>query len=424
MPKVVIGGGPSGVRAAAALGALLLEPEGQAGGIVHPEFGEDRGVAGAQDAQSIDEGYGAAPAVRLARGVLVRGAVQTLPLRRRQLPQMLREGSARALNDWSQTRGRQALRSLIGGGHEERSYRDWVVHRHGAAAFNLLFSSWAARRFGAPERASVSLAHLHHSIPEQAEVALGQSPEAGWKALLGRVPEVRTWVGIEGIEFEDGRAARVRTDEWTLDVDGPLYVAAPMAELADWLDDQVPTEILRELRKRPTRHRIQVGLRMAGSMPDELHVLDDAPFFRLNRAGALGGDDSLVVAHLSCDDQNPLWTSGEARVAEQIAHAASALGFGAAEAVGVQRLPDYDPVWTTEPWHPAHVRVCAALEQAGIQLVGRAATYRWVDAGQELAFAAGLGANPQDWHELQRTILDPPVRPDDERASLTRFVER
>ena len=64
------------------------------------------------------------------------------------------------------------------------------------------------------------------------------------------------------------------------------------------------------------------------------------------------------------------------------------------------------------------------MEQAGIQLVGRAATYRWVDPGQELAFATGLGESPEDWHELQRIILDPPVRPDDERASLTRFVER
>lgn len=424
MPKVVIGGGPSGVRAAAALGAILLEAEGQAGGIVHPAFGEDRGVAGAQDAQFVDEGYGAAPSVRLNRGVIVRGVVHSLPLRRRQLPQMLREGSARALSDWSQTRGRQALRSLIGGGHEERSYRDWVVHRHGAAAFNLLFSSWAARRFGAPESASVSLAHLHHSSPEQAEVGLGSSPEAGWKHLVGRVPEVRTWVGIEGIDLEDGRAVRVRTDEWTLELDGPLYVAAPLAELADWLDEQIPAEILRELRKRPTRHRIQVGLRMTGDLPDELHVLDDAPFYRLNRAQALGGDASLVVAHLSCDDQNPLWTSGESRVAEEIAEAASGLGLGTAEPLGVQRLPDYDPVWTTEPWHPAHVRICAALEQAGIQLVGRAATYRWVDPGQELAFATGLGESPEDWHELQRIILDPPVRPDDERASLTRFVER
>ena len=88
---------------------------------------------------------------------------------------------------------------------------------------------------------------------------------------------------------------------------------------------------------------------MTGDLPDELHVLDDAPFYRLNRAQALGGDASLVVAHLSCDDQNPLWTSGESRVAEEIAEAASGLGLGTAEPLGVQRLPDYDPVWPTEP---------------------------------------------------------------------------
>ena len=334
------------------------------------------------------------------------------------------EGSARALNDWTRTRGRRGLRSLIGGGHEERSYRDWVVYRHGGAAYRLLFSSWAERRFGSPEQASVSLAHLHHGQPEQAEVALGRSPESGWKHLVDRVPEVRTWVGIEGIEFEDGRAVRVRTDEWTIDLDGPLYVAAPPSELADWLEGEVSEELLREVRRLRTRHRLQVGLNMSGPLPDEVHVLDDAPFFRLTRAEAVGGAPALMVAHISCDDQNPLWTAGEDRVAQQVAEAASSLGLGAARPAGVQRFADYDPVWQTEPWHPIHVRISTALEAMGIQLVGRAATFRWADAGQELAYATALGQSPDDWHELQRTILDPPVRPDDEDASITRFVER
>jgi hypothetical protein len=337
---------------------------------------------------------------------------------------MLREGSVKALNDWTRTRGRRGLRSVIGGGHEERSYRDWVVYRHGGAAYRLLFSSWAERRFGSPEQASVSLAHLHHGQPEQAEVALGRSPEAGWKHLLARVPEVRTWVGIEGIEFEDGRAARVRTDEWTIDIDGPLYISAPPSELADWLEDELSLEMLREVRRLRTRHRLQVGLKMSGPLPDELQVLDDAPFFRLTSMEPLGGQPGLVVAHISCDDQNPLWTAGEDRVANEVAEAASALGLGRAEAAGVQRLADYDPVWQTEPWHPIHVRVSAALAERNIQLVGRAATFRWADPGQELAFAKALGANPDDWHELQRVILDPPVRPDDQDASITRFVER
>lgn len=422
--SVVLGGGPSGVRAAVALGATLLEAEGQAGGVVHPSLGEDRGVSSVDRAQSVDEGYGSAPRVSLRQALLVKGKVVDLPLKRRQLPKMLQSGSAAALRDWAQTRGRRAAQSLLGGGHEERSYRDWVVHRHGEAAFRLLFSSWAARRFGAPEQASVSLAHLHHALPATDLVGLGRSPEAGWTSLVEGLADLRTWVGIEGIECDEGRAARVRTDEWTLDLEGPLFCAAPLPELAEWLGDELDPVLQREMRSLRCRHRLQVGLHCTTSLPDEVHVLDDAPFFRISRVEPLGGEPGLLVAHISCDDDHPLWASGEDRVAEEVVASFAALGLGRAEAAGVQRLPDHDPCWRVDPWHPKHVRVAQAMAERSIFLVGRSAGFRWMDPGQELQYVSALKADPSSWHELQRTLLDPPVLPDEEHLSITRFLER
>ncbi len=424
MANVVIGGGPAGVRAAAAVGGLLLEPDGQAGGVLHPELAEDRGIAGARHAQVVDEAYGGAPSLQLSSGLLIRGSLRRLPIDRRELPAMLGGKSALALRDWSRTRARRAVRSLLGGGHEERSYRDWVVHRHGEAAYRLLFSEWAHRRFGAPEKAAVSLAHLHHSVPAEASVGLGRSPAEGWAHLVERIAELRTWVGVEAIEVQDGRAVRVRTDEWTIDLDGPLLCAAPPSHMAEWLDGMVDAELLRDLRALRTRHRLAVGLRASVDLPDEVHVIDDAPFFRVSRMAALGGEAGLYVAHIACDDGDPLWSAGDERVLGQVADAFSALGLGEAEPAGLQRLSDYDPMWTIDPWHPRHIRISRALSKLGIHLVGRSAAFRWADAGQELAFATALGQDPDAWHELQRTVLDPPVHPDETGVSITRFAER
>ena len=80
--------------------------------------------------------------------------------------------------------------------------------------------------------------------------------------------------------------------------------------------------------------------------------------------------------------------------------------------------------WQLEPWHPKHVRISQALAQKNILLVGRSAGFRWADPGQELQYFKWLRSNPSKWHEGQRTLLDPPVLPDDDHVSITRFVER
>ena len=431
MSQVVIGGGPSGVVAAAALeGAVLLDPDRHVGGLEWTEVPVDRGVCDAANAETVAQLAGGAPvATGFGKGLWAGGQVWSLPFQRRELRTILPD-SGRALVEWTRARAELVARdSLLGGGYEERTYKDWVVQRYGGSAFRLLYGPYAHKRFGDPEVAGVSLARLHHGLVlDEGLVGVGATPAAGIEAMLSGV-DVRTDVGLAGIELEDDHVKRVLTSDGAVDCD-ELFLACTLADAAELLGDQLPLGIRTDIGVFTTRHRLQVVVtaELPGDMPAEVHVVDDAPFFRVTVPELLPGGDALagkLIAHVAVDDGDPLWTSGDGRVVEAVVAGLASTGIARAHDgdARVVRLADWDPAWTG-PWHPAWHRVAAWFHKRGIRLVGRVATHRHADLGASLAHAQHVANAADDYHEAGRIRLDPPVRLDDLDVSITRFVER
>ncbi len=440
MPDLVLGRGPAGVRVAAALGGdtLLIEAEAEPGGIRWPELPEGLGhaAAGGGGADAVRAAYGAAPALddlAATRRLLVDGATLDLPMRRRGLAQVLpQDDAARILAEQARLYARGHLRRVIGGGSEERSYADWVTQRFGEHAYRLLHGPYAARRWGDPERLNVSVAWLHHG-PRQdgGRVALGATPESGWRTLVARVGERQGGTNVEALEVSQGRVQAVRTDQGTLAVSGRVIWARPLPELVPLLGEAIEEGLRWDLSRLGTRHRLQVALKVEGGaaeLPAELHVVrGDAPFFRLTNPARLPGCSGLaglVLAHLSADPGDGVWQAADDELARRVVAALPGLGLPAASAseARVQRLPDHDPAWHG-PWHPVMVRALLALRALGIELAGRAGAYQWVDPGRELLHAAALEtAAGEDPRELARTLLDPPVKTDLDRLTMAHFV--
>lgn len=435
MKHLIVGDGRSALRAAARLdNALWLstgaEPDSAA------EIPEDRGHVSAEDGadQRVAALYGAAPSTLApTRGILLGGKVRALPLRRRDLFGLLPPDAARrALEDWVRTRARIHLRKLVGGGLEERSYRDWVVHRVGEGAFEHIYRRYGEARFGPTEAVNAAAARQAHAqVQSGPRVALGSSPAAGLASLRRKVADARVGPRVTGVTLRDGKVAGVRTNEGEIELEGQLWWASSLTELVLVMGEVLSEGTRWEMRGLPCRHRVQVMLRRSGAgaeLPGELHVLDSAPFFRVSRPALIPGCESLeqsLVAHLSLPDDSPLWRGTDRELVEQTAAAFSALGLPAVESAGavVLRLPNYDPCWQGV-WHPWHVRTTHALAQLGVRLVGRGATYRRMDAGRELLLLDAMLRSSKDDHELFRVLVDPPVVLDDEQASFSRFVEQ
>lgn len=436
MARIVIGGGPSGLRAAALLpAATLLDPDPTPGGMTAPELPEDRGVAQATHAAQVARVYGAAPALgaeALGLGVWLGGRLLQRPISRAALLGALPRAQVSALlRDLARARGRIATQRLIGGGKEERVYRDWVVHRYGETAMEQIFGYYARARFGDPGQVNVSAARQHHAL-DSAEglVGLGVSPAQGWARLSAGL-RVQPGVKVLKVELAGGRVARLLTSEGALELDGELWVAAPLPELLTWMPEALAPSLRWQLDTLRGRTRVRVALRRTGGgaeLPAEVHVLDPAPFFRILRPELRFEDPQLaglVLVDLSLDPADPLLAQPDAALAATVGDALRALGLPAVETDGarVRRLPNYDPTWWG-PWHPRHTTATMTLHRMGVRLVGRSALHRYVDPGQELALVEGLSQDADRVHELHRTLLDPPVILDDLNVPLTRLVER
>ena len=64
-------------------------------------------------------------------------------------------------------------------------------------------------------------------------------------------------------------------------------------------------------------------------------------------------------------------------------------------------------------------------QELGIVAVGRTGTFSTIDPAEEIALAARYqGQDAPDQREALRVLVDPPVRMDDVRSSLRRFIER
>lgn len=428
MPPVLIGSGPCALRAAAAI------PEVQwldASPFVvdHPHLPVDMGVFEDHGtAEIVRELAGAAPAVTQSSQMLAKGRRLDLPFRRRELARMLPlQGAQRALTDWTKTRANIRAREVIGGGHEQRSYQDWVVYRYGRALYEQLHAPYAQRRFGEPEQVAIALAKIHHGVIESPGWArFGQSASAAHQGLLSHTQ--RDAADMEGVELKDGKVCAVYTDQGRVETER-LFWAGPVPELAEWLEGEIPEILAVDMRRLKTRHRIEAFLPMPGAdlLPDVLHIVDKAPFFRVTPV-SMQDDGTIdgVCCHMALDDGAPEWGMGDARLLVQCAEALTLLEIGRAdESKGLlRRMADYDPAWQVGRWFPDATRVTRAMHEMGISLVGRSAAYRWMDPGQALRLGRSIGQEPDAWHEALRTQVDPPIKLADEGVPVTRFIER
>ncbi len=367
------------------------------------------------------------------RALWVGGRLVDLPLSRLRLREILPEGEyLRSLGDQARARAKVILRHFVGGGAEERTYRDWVVQRYGSLTYESLHAPYARNRWGDPGVLNVSLARLHHAAVEEVpRVALGDSPRAGWEALCAGI-QSEEGVEVESLGVKDGRVRQLRTAEGSRDVDA-LYCACPVAQVLAWLGDEVEAGLKWDVSRLPHRHRVQVAFPVIGGedvtrgLPEEIHVVHaDAPFFRLTRPEALPGAGDLagwLVAHLSMGPSDRRWSLSDTDLCNVVAEGLASLGLHVFVGEGrVERFRAYDPGWVG-PWHPVQIRVLAALEALGITMVGRVGGYRWLDPGQELAVGMALGSEEASHpREIFRVLADPPVRALDEDTSLDAFV--
>lgn len=428
MPPVLIGSGPCAMRAAAAMPSVRwLDASPRV--LDHPHLPVDMGLFEDHGTASLVwELAGGAPALTLRSQLLAKGRTLDLPFRRRELARMLPfQGAQRALTDWTKTRANIKAREVIGGGHEQRSYQDWVVYRYGRALYEQLHAPYAQRRFGDPGAVAIALAKIHHGITESPGWArVGESAAAAHEHLMSKVQ--REYADFEGLEIEDGRVVAVHSDQGRVETERLVWTG-PVPELAEWLEGEIPEILAVDMRRLKTRHRVEAFLPMPGAdaLPDVLHIVDAAPFFRITPVSMTGdGVIDGVCCHMALDDGAPEWGMGDARLLTQCAEAISVLELGRAdESKGLlRRMADYDPAWQVGRWFPDATRVTRALNEMGITLLGRSAAYRWMDPGQSLMLARSIGEDPEAWHEALRTQVDPPIKLADEGVPVTRFIER
>ncbi|MFZ5476509.1 MAG: hypothetical protein ACOZNI_06995 [Myxococcota bacterium] len=405
---VVIGVGPGGRRAAAALVAagrpvvlLQIEP------LAHPEVPVGRGVAEARP--MLDALFDGFREVEATRAVVMHGRVHALPLSRAEIARMFKPGELPgAAVQWARTRGGIELKKLLGGGHEQRTYADWIVQRYGAPALDRLFGPYCRKRFGEPGEVSCNAARLAHATPF----------DGPWLA------PTRPDVSLDGVDVREGvRVEAVRAGE-VVTADGPVtgdvFVDVPPARMVGWIDDA--GALATDVATLVARDVVQVTVRGGDELPFEVHVLDaDVPFWRLTRPGLLhDGLAGTVCAHFTVDAGAP----DEDWVAATLA-GLERCGVRGADAAGarVQRVRAQCPVWTGN--HLVRMRrYLLAMEEREITPVGVAGLHAPIDLAQELAWLEAMtGPTRPPLRETMRALIEPPVL-DPERSRLTRFVER
>lgn len=409
-------GGRWAARAAAAAGRRVLHvrargPGGEAPTEVGPDdVPTDSGLLSAPG-RLADAVFGPLSPVEVERAVLVRGNVHLLPLLRWELLRILPPtDQPRALSAWARARAAKELAQLIGGGSEQRSYRQWVTSRFGEPAYQALYAPYAEKRFGPPDEVLCGIARVVHALPG-AFVA----PAMGWGALpaAGHEEVVATVTRIAG--------GRVETDAGLFT--GRVLVDAPPPLVATWLGDAATDALRQDASRLTARAGVEIVLRGGAKLPLETHVVDAAiPAFRLVRTARLPRGADHLVAHLAGDG---LAAASDAELVRMVADPLRAIepdvdGTGAR----VRRLPHHHPLW--RPGHFTRLRSWAlALEEREILPVGRLGLVAPLDPGLEVALVADLlGDEEVGIREAVRRHVEPPVLDPSERAHLTSFVLR
>lgn len=403
-------------------------------GLTHPRLvvGTGRMRVAPPDRALTEEVLGAlVEAPEADRAVLARGRMHRLPLSPAQVPALFdRRVAAHAASEWTRARARNAMHRFVGGGQEERTYADWVERRMGGVAAHHLYRPYARRRWGLdPKELSVSVARLFHGVADSGpHQVMGGGPQEALahaeQVLRAAGGEIRTGVRVRALRVDGERVGTVILDDGEeIPVEGPLWVAEPYRRVVGWLRDAASTSLRFDAERQLTATLVEVALTGDTTrLHSEIHVLDaEAPFWRVV---CPYGMEQTAIFHATALDGSTL--GDDATLAEQFAQAARQLGLGhfSTEGSRVERLADWQPVWTPL-CHVRSARLLRAFRRLGIVAVGRKGTFSFIDPGQEIALAARYrDEDDPDQKEAHRVMIDPPIRIDDLDARITRFVER
>ena len=434
--RLVIGSGPDGLRAAAVLASggysvTLLQEGATPSGLSRPNYPNDAGWM-----RVPDEAWSAVEAVLgpvvespdPMRSVSCGRRRYRLPMKPQNIPRLLdKHVLLPAARAWLQARAAAASSDLLGGGMEERSYRDWVVRRMGGPAYHHLYRDYAFRRWGwDPEGLSSALAQVHHAVPDEGPF---QVPGGGYdtvlqnacNAITGAGGAIHTNVKVTGIRLEDGKVAALTTTEGEHAVEGQLWVALDAMTVCRLLGEactegmRVDAEHLMVGTAAVTALRGEVD-----GLPDELHVLDEgAPFWQVV---VPYGVEKTAFFHSTFPSPDGLPPASE--LVRRCAASASALGIGdfSEEDAHVEWLPRWMPIWR-QGSHARYRRLLRIFQDMGIVGIGRSGAFSPMDPGTEIALVHRLMSDP-DQLEAHRLLLDPSVRIEDLNARITRMIER
>jgi hypothetical protein len=422
---VVVSVSPSGRRAAKAAASagrrvvLVLPPGGVDDPL--PEVPVDNGLLTGGDPTAtalLTALVGPVQAYEPARAVLRQGRLRALPLARRDVMALLPAATLPpAATAWARARAASELARLLGGGVEQRSYRDWVVQRFGEPVYTALFARYGERRFGPPAEVVCGVARVHHGLP-RAEYAASQAFSAG--RVEGGYEVVRaelTGITNGGLDTAAGR------------FEGPIWADLPPAQVIALLGAAASEEARVDASHLVARHAVEVVLRGGQDLPFETHLLDaDGPFYRVVRPGLLpaGGPSDRLVVHANVADADSRWSGTDGALVSEAVHDLEKVGVTgvSADSAVVRRLRWHAPVW--RPAHLTRLRNhVLGLDDHGVTPIGRVGLTAWFDAGGEASLLAGLLAEePVSARELVRLHVEPPVLDGAERARLTTFITR
>ena len=421
---VVVGGGPGGLRAAVALAragrrVTLLQEGPYAGGVAHPDIPVGRGLT-LEPGPVATAVHGPFRAVEgLERAVILDGRVRPLPLSRADLARYVEPARLPAAAiAWGRTRGAIELRKVIGGGAEQRSYRDWVVQRFGVPVYERFYAAYGAARFGPPDEISCNVARVFHGVEREGAM---YAPAAG-PALSTAGVDVRANVAVRSIT-----TGQVETDDGLFT--GDVFVDIAPQRVTAWLGDAASTELKSDVGFLHARHALQVLVRGPQDLPFETHVLGGAPFYRVTRPGLLPGCGALeghLLVHYALDAGDPLLSLSEAELGARTVEGLAAVGIAGASAEGAraQTLRDHHPLWVGT--HLVRMRrYLIALDELEIVPVGRTGLHAPVEIAAETAYLEGAIAEERaSLRALLRHHIEPPVLDSLDRAHLSRFLER
>ncbi|MEL6343414.1 MAG: NAD(P)-binding protein [Myxococcota bacterium] len=434
--RIVIGAGPGGLQAAAALASsgvavTLLQQGPTPSGLQHPHQPLSGGWmrVRAEAKPSLEAILGPlAPADPPTRSIFANGEILSLPLRPWQVHPLFGRGAqADAARDWLSARMRTATAELTGSGQEERTYQDWVVRRMGIAALETLYVSYARRRWArSVDALSASLARVHHGMPDVGPFVVdGNTAEQRRQrmadVITGQGGQIFTDAQISAIHIDDGVVSGVSSAHGDFPVAEDLWVAASPAVVNQWLGDHADTSMQVDARYLAALPSVIVAAPIeVKAYPDEIHVLDDAlPFwcvrFPRNAPGLALFQVTLPEADAPLD---------VASLTDAILNGAKAMGLSIGDNVMIERIEDHQPIWV-QGGHARLRRNLRLWRKMRIVGVGRAGFHADLDLGQHLELLMRYAReDAPDQAELHRLFLDPPVRFSDLDARITRWLTR